>query len=500
MFRVIIVEDEPPIRRNIRERIKASDPDFKIVGEYSNGEDALLEIDILKPHLVLSDIRMPVMDGITFIKKLKETHPNIQCAILSGFQDFEYARQAIVLGVQEYLLKPATIETIRIFLQNIKKNLAENQQFVEKELLHAWTTSHTSKLIPSVHMENEYFYHPVYLTCCIWNINPFTSQDQTFFSNFFEQLLTAGEKKYSFPNHMANEWICILGIYSLSKSRLQLWQETFFEGFPQFVSCVIVQTAKLKHQLAESLEKARTTVKLIHRIKESTLWIMNDPNENFIETTVVLPEKTQQYLLSFFENNRKQEFLDELATYIHQLEPLNLTRQQWIKTLGLLLNTLSIKSSLTQDQHLFMEREIDNVLWHTASIEDLTANLKQLFAPLFQEVAPEQEGSWIDAMEQYLQNHYTENITLQSLSERYHLNALYLSRAYTLKKNLSPIDYLTKLRMVEAQRLIKEFPRLLFKEIALEVGYTDPYYFSKSFKQWSGLTLTEFKNKHSKGY
>lgn len=83
----------------------------------------------------------------------------------------------------------------------------------------------------------------------------------------------------------------------------------------------------------------------------------------------------------------------------------------------------------------------------------------------------------------------------QSLSDHFHLSALYLSREYSRKKKISPLNYQIQLRIEEAKTLIKENPRLLFKHVAAQVGYNDPYYFAKLFKQWTGLTLTEYKSK-----
>ncbi|BBH22027.1 hypothetical protein Back11_33720 [Paenibacillus baekrokdamisoli] len=127
--------------------------------------------------------------------------------------------------------------------------------------------------------------------------------------------------------------------------------------------------------------------------------------------------------------------------------------------------------------------------------------LSYKLAPVEQEIdnvvheQPNSKNNWIEEMEQYLQLNFTKNLTLHSLSDHFHLSALYLSREYTRKKKISPLNYQMQLRIEESKRLIKNNPRLLFKHIAVLVGFNDPYYFSKLFKQWTGLTLTEYKNK-----
>lgn len=120
MFRLILVEDEPRILRYLKEKINHLSSDFKVVGMYNNGEDALVELHWTQPHAVITDIRMPVMDGIELIGKVRQKLPDIQCAILSGHDDFSYLREAIKLGITDYLLKPAADEEISDLLFKMK--------------------------------------------------------------------------------------------------------------------------------------------------------------------------------------------------------------------------------------------------------------------------------------------------------------------------------------------------------------------------------------------
>lgn len=106
MYTVLIVDDEPLVRCSIAYMIGTGLPDVKIIGEASNGRDALECVGSLFPDIVLVDIRMPVMDGIEMIGKLKDARPQTQCIIISGHADFEYARQALHFEVKAYVLKP----------------------------------------------------------------------------------------------------------------------------------------------------------------------------------------------------------------------------------------------------------------------------------------------------------------------------------------------------------------------------------------------------------
>ncbi|HEY0827265.1 MAG TPA: response regulator, partial [Bacilli bacterium] len=98
-YKIYISEDEPPILRDIIHKIESMGLGFQIVGHAANGEDAYKEIIALRPDLVITDIRMPVLDGLALIQMVKSDFPDMMCLILSGFKDFEYARQALKLGV-----------------------------------------------------------------------------------------------------------------------------------------------------------------------------------------------------------------------------------------------------------------------------------------------------------------------------------------------------------------------------------------------------------------
>jgi len=125
-YKVIVVEDEALIRRSIAKKIQAINLGFEVIGSAMDGQSALTLIESELPHLVVTDIQMPIMDGIELVKTIYFTYPNIKVIILSGFHEFEYARQAIQYGVNDYLLKPVTTEQLTIALTKIKLQLDSN--------------------------------------------------------------------------------------------------------------------------------------------------------------------------------------------------------------------------------------------------------------------------------------------------------------------------------------------------------------------------------------
>lgn len=123
LYRIILVDDEEEVRKSIIKKIDWSSAGFCVVGDGENGEDALEKIELLEPDVVLTDIRMPYMDGLTLAERVRQKYPSMKIVIFSGYDDFEYAKQAIKLNVTEYILKPVNVEELTAILKRIKANL-----------------------------------------------------------------------------------------------------------------------------------------------------------------------------------------------------------------------------------------------------------------------------------------------------------------------------------------------------------------------------------------
>jgi YesN/AraC family two-component response regulator len=108
-YSVLVAEDEPLIRENLVKKLGESCPEFEVVGQAADGREALDEVAELYPDVLITDIRMPVIDGLALTRELYYTYPDILVIIVSGYDEFSYARTALSLGVKEYLLKPVAV-------------------------------------------------------------------------------------------------------------------------------------------------------------------------------------------------------------------------------------------------------------------------------------------------------------------------------------------------------------------------------------------------------
>ena len=127
MLRTFLVEDEVIIRENIKRMVPWEKYGFELVGEAADGEMALPLIRKSRPDILITDIKMPFMDGLTLSKLVKKEIPNIKIVILSGYDDFNYAKQAISIGVEDYLLKPITKNALLERLEEIRNHCEDEK-------------------------------------------------------------------------------------------------------------------------------------------------------------------------------------------------------------------------------------------------------------------------------------------------------------------------------------------------------------------------------------
>ena len=143
-YKVLLVDDEADVRNAIADKLDWKALGFQVIGQAGNGEEGLEISEQLKPDVIMTDIKMPFMDGLTFCYRVKEMLPYVKIAILSGFDEFDYAKEAIRLEVDEYILKPIDAEELAQVFLRLKSSLDEEisqrqdiqrlQQFYEENL------------------------------------------------------------------------------------------------------------------------------------------------------------------------------------------------------------------------------------------------------------------------------------------------------------------------------------------------------------------------------
>jgi two-component system response regulator YesN len=132
MIKVMLVDDEPIILKGLRKLIPWAENGYEIIGEAFDGEDAMEMLETKEPDIIITDLLMPGMDGIEFIRRLNEMNKNIRVIILSGYGEFEYAREALKNRVFEYLLKPVTRQQLTDALHRVSEAILSEKNILGK--------------------------------------------------------------------------------------------------------------------------------------------------------------------------------------------------------------------------------------------------------------------------------------------------------------------------------------------------------------------------------
>ena len=130
-YKVLLVDDEEEVRNAIEQRISWEELGFEVIGKAQNGVKAMEIAEKLQPDVVITDIKMPYMNGLELARNLKEENPGVRILILTGFDEFEYAKEAVHLEIEEYILKPLNATEITKVFEDLKKKL--DQEINEKK-------------------------------------------------------------------------------------------------------------------------------------------------------------------------------------------------------------------------------------------------------------------------------------------------------------------------------------------------------------------------------
>ena len=141
-YKVLLVDDEEEVRNAIEQRINWEELGFEVIGKAQNGVKAMEIAEKLQPDVVITDIKMPYMNGLELARNLKEENPGVRILILTGFDEFEYAKEAVHLEIEEYILKPINANELSECLKRLKNVLDK-----EREVLHRFPSCTSNKFL-----------------------------------------------------------------------------------------------------------------------------------------------------------------------------------------------------------------------------------------------------------------------------------------------------------------------------------------------------------------
>jgi two-component system response regulator YesN len=497
MYRVILVEDEPAAAENIYDIIRIYCPQFELVASGENGEEGLNLARMHHPDLLLTDIRMPGMNGLELIIRLYEELPDIKTMILSGYQDFEYARTALRHGAIDYLLKPISPATLQDTLNRAIPALESSRENKAISLIRKLLNKGTNDP-PEL---KKYFPAPLY-TAGICRKNGLPKRFGTFKPLAPPAFRILGD---TVDMYGRDEMECLhIEAAGLPPSKELVRKISWLNRDAPGYSTIVF------YEKTFPLQELPVIAGLLYDTLNLELCI---GTPKIIFTSAEGPRTRSKFFSSNRDNSLmyylKEKRFDKVRAILHEAvcacEKAELPQFLAEEELRFILEEIRISlwgeggySGGTQNlpvQKESIEFLLDEAFYYATNYEDLTESLLYILDKLLPE--EEQPINKVDTpeffslIEGYIKSHLAETISLQQLCVRFGISQTYMSRLFRKYKSQSFIDYLTCIRIEKAKEILSDGTTLI-KDTAAMTGFNDQFYFSRVFKSLTGQSPSDF--------
>lgn len=537
MLKVFLVEDESIVREGLRDNIPWQQYGYEFVGEASDGEMALPLIQKLKPDVLLTDIKMPFMDGLSLSRLVHQEFPDMKIIIISGYDDFEYARGAIQVGVEQYLLKPITRAAMQKVLAELKtkiENEREQKTFQEKFQSEAREYEQFSRTdffvkvfegrMPVQDIYEEAAKLSLKINAACYNILLFNLQERKIGENMGMESEDFARKREEllhyfvrYPENLVFRWnVNTYGV--LIKGSV--------EQMPELVARSLENVERICHPAQETLDWYVAVGEPVERLSLLAQCYSNAnhlfayrflmPGQHvFTGETVRLniPGKEEggrignidsskmdsEIMRDFLLHGVKDEVEDYVENYLLSLgEALQsamfrnyLTIHAYFVTVAFVESLGCEKEELIQfmtDRGLTPERQYD-----AEELQDYFCGLIEKALELRDRESDNQSERILKKALSYIEENYSqESLSLNLVAGEVNVSANYFSAIFSRAMQVTFVEYVTGKRMEKAKKLLRQ-TQMHTGEIAQEVGYKDPHYFSFVFKKTQGCTPREYR-------
>ncbi|KRF04182.1 hypothetical protein ASG89_22670 [Paenibacillus sp. Soil766] len=501
---ILLVDDEPLIRRGLKKLIETNELGWSVTGEAGNGEEALLQMEHLRPDMVLTDIRMPMMDGLELTQRISEQHGETAVIILTGYRDFEYAQTALRYGVKEFLLKPCSEEEICKVLRQAHEHLrmkSELRQREHREQRVREDHALRSALLGLPQPAGERFQEIDWvlgLDFWVVHVETFLPESKLYRADDVELLQFAISNitaELMLSQGIRGRWITVeYGRFAFFLE-MDSSNKAYFDKLLTTVQSLLGLPLSVL-QLG-TISSIGDVVKRFDMYKAgSTLLLVSDDKTVFDDETrirAIHAEITSLLLLGkhaeiggFLKMSFEGKPKDSLAHRKREALCLAMVvRQVMHKDLEAQLQTEDIGSELEELRVLPSQLAVE------AWVADRIASLEQATVQWLEE----RNSGLADRSIRYMEKHYMEECSLATVAAQVHLNPNYFSNLFKKQTGESFSGYLTKLRTDKAKMLLTNTD-MKITEIAEAVGYADSNYFATAFKQSVAHTPSEYRKLH----
>jgi two-component system response regulator YesN len=464
MRKVLIVDDEVSIRNGLPLIINWESYGYQIVGSAENGETGLAMIRELKPDVVIADIRMPGKNGLDMVAAANEEGFSFYAIILSGYSDFDYAKQALQLGAVTYLLKPIDEEELIAILtkidQRAKSDQQKNQksQLMEKLFGGDSTGVKHAQAIKLLRLAEETDSHLL-----IEKLQQQVGQVVSLIHRHHCYLVLLNEER--FPDETIDQWCRkVLGQHEVLISRWFAAQES-------------LKPLMVDIQTLSKLIFLYPNQVISHHVLEKSQAESQTPRGALMEA--ILANQPLAELLTGYWQNFYQTLALEDAIKWQVNGDVEWLYHQIIEKVALDIPW----DSEALHQQIFLAQTFPML---QIVITDKLHQLKEAVANRFNQV------DIITELIQYTKKHYRDDLTLKKIGEIFSYNSAYLGKKFRKETGKNYLAFLDEVRMEKAVEILRH-SNLMVYEVAELVGYSNVDYFYKKFKQYHHVSPNEFR-------
>jgi two-component system, response regulator YesN len=517
MYGIIIVDDELFVRKGLIEMIDWENSGFKVIDEADNGDDALNLIRRKRPHLVITDIRMPGLDGIGLIQAVREEQLETEFIIISGYNDFSYAQQAVRYGVLDYVLKPVNENEIEKALHKFRDKFSSQKQLRDRLITHEGEKL-IEMLIRGEVMDSaleEWEKQWVdagakefsYVLLEINNVFPWSERSipakaevRAAIQQVIQQLCS--ETPVVYQHRRAFGYI-VPDLYlkehtgdirSFMADVLYLLNKIIPFEIRAYVGRTVSSFMLLKH----SYSSVKETVQYKYFRHNQQILLHSDIAAiplNYIH----ISNQVHQTIIEAIEENNKNELLSAIGRMFAEFEEKIISQEAIkaaiIQCVHSVLNT--IRGLEGDEKQLASLVPIMNWQDHNITYSELRA-LFEAFAlesaEFIQRLYPNCGNGGIYKIKCYVDKNFHENLSLKSISNQFYMNSAYLGQLFRKHFGMYFNDYLLQLRITEAKKLLRQTDLRIY-EIAEQVGFKNADYFVTQFEKLEQMTPTEYRNR-----
>ena len=530
-IKVFITEDESIVREGLRDMIPWEQYGFAFAGEASDGEMALPMVRKIKPDILITDIKMPFMDGLVFSRLVSKELPKTRIIILSGYDDFDYARQAIELHVDQYLLKPITRASMIRALEETKKRIEEEQeqedylrQFTREsqEYEHYARRVFFEKMVGGALSVSEIFEQAAKLEIDLdagsYNIVLFSLRSREESAAYSERTTLLQDRLlqelYQVPDFLVfregvfNYAVLVKASPDRMEDRIRRCTEIIRtycekeEAGIDWYAAVGTPTARLSG-LPQSFTAAGHAMAFRHLMPGQHIFLSGEMGNTVFgqEDYDAVDEGTADPMLirSFIRKGSENEIGDFVEEYFGALgSSLDSLIFRHYLLLSARINALGAVEELGIGRSRLAERLPVPEKDESADLRQYLSDILHAAISVRDEETKKQGGRLVESALEYIDRNYTdENISLNAVAKAINVSTNYLSAIFSQSMGLSFVEYLTQKRMTRAKQLLRQ-SRKKTSEIAAEIGYKDPHYFSFVFKKTQGCTPREYRGEQDR--